>query len=142
MNIPSLDVLTHYASLTKPDTQLPPDVYLLHDSWTLTIFDKFPKAKYHFLVLPRVPFPLNNSSNDDDELDDPNDIAEQTILPRSVTSLHSLLTQTATTEALTVLRRLEQTSLEVVEMVKDEMMKTEGFEWGVQVGFHAVPSMR
>lgn len=27
-------------------------------------------------------------------------------------------------------------------MIKDEMLKTEGFEWGIQVGFHAVPSMR
>lgn len=29
-----------------------------------------------------------------------------------------------------------------MEMIKDEMLKTEGFEWGIQVGFHAVPSMR
>ena len=31
---------------------------------------------------------------------------------------------------------------EVVEMIKDEMMKTEGFTWGVDLGFHAIPSMR
>lgn len=31
---------------------------------------------------------------------------------------------------------------EVVEMIKDEMMKTEGFTWGVDMGFHAIPSMR
>jgi aprataxin len=27
-------------------------------------------------------------------------------------------------------------------MIQDEMMKTEGFVWGVDMGFHAVPSMR
>ena len=31
---------------------------------------------------------------------------------------------------------------EVVEMIRDEMMKTEGFTWGVDLGFHAIPSMR
>ena len=31
---------------------------------------------------------------------------------------------------------------EVEEMIKDEMMKTEGFTWGVHMGFHAIPSMR
>jgi aprataxin len=31
---------------------------------------------------------------------------------------------------------------EVVEMIKDEMMKTEGFIWGVDLGFHAIPSMK
>jgi len=31
---------------------------------------------------------------------------------------------------------------EVVEMIRDEMMKTEGFTWGIDLGFHAEPSMR
>jgi len=31
---------------------------------------------------------------------------------------------------------------EVEDMIKDEMMKTEGFVWGVDVGFHAIPSMK
>jgi aprataxin len=60
----------------------------------------------------------------------------------ALTSLHSLLTQVSGTVALQVLETLRQTSLEVVEMIKDEMLKTEGFEWGIEVGFHAVPSMR
>ncbi|KAJ9108715.1 hypothetical protein QFC21_000035 [Naganishia friedmannii] len=141
MNLPALDVLTHYASLSTPDTQLPPDVYLLHDPWTLTIFDKFPKAKYHFLILPRVP---SSSSSDDagHGNDNQDDESLSAISPRSLISLHSLLTTTTPAEALAVLRHLEETSLEVVDMVKDEMMKTEGFEWTVEVGFHAVPSMR
>jgi aprataxin len=27
-------------------------------------------------------------------------------------------------------------------MIRDEMMKTEGFTWGIDLGFHAIPSMR
>lgn len=27
-------------------------------------------------------------------------------------------------------------------MVRDEMMKADGFVWGVNVGLHAIPSMR
>ncbi|KAJ9125092.1 hypothetical protein QFC22_000045 [Naganishia vaughanmartiniae] len=142
MNLPPLDVLTHYAALSTPDTELPPDVYLLHDRWTLTIFDKFPKAKYHFLVLPRVPFPPADNQDDDVD-DDSNELDRGTaVSSRALTSLQSLLTTTTPAEALNILRRLEQASLEAVEMVKDEMMKTEGFEWGVEVGFHAVPSMK
>jgi hypothetical protein len=38
------------AAHPKPET-LPPDVYLRHDEHTLTIYDGYPKAKYHFLIL-------------------------------------------------------------------------------------------
>lgn len=60
----------------------------------------------------------------------------------SLTSLHALLTTIPFAKALQVLVSLHQASLEVVEMIRDEMLKTEGFEWGIEVGFHAVPSMR
>jgi aprataxin len=40
------------------------------------------------------------------------------------------------------LEELKRTADDCVEMIVDEMRKTEGFEWGVQVGFHAVPSMK
>jgi len=38
------------AAHPRPET-LPPDVYLRHDEHTLTIYDGYPKAKYHFLIL-------------------------------------------------------------------------------------------
>lgn len=60
----------------------------------------------------------------------------------SLTSLHALLATIPSAKALRVLESLHQASLEVVEMIRDEMLKTEGFEWGIEVGFHAVPSMR
>jgi aprataxin len=44
--------------------------------------------------------------------------------------------------ALLVLQQLAEASEEVKEMIRDEMMKTEGFVWDINVGFHAIPSMR
>ncbi|KAJ9104787.1 hypothetical protein QFC19_003928 [Naganishia cerealis] len=132
----ALDSLAHYAALHHPHTHLPPDVYLLHDPHTLTIFDRFPKAKYHFLILPRIPFPVGDEDDDDE------DKAIETVPRNALASLHALLTTASRATALAVLHKLQQASLEVVEMVKDEMGKTDGFEWGIEVGFHAVPSMR
>ena len=47
-----------------PRRELDPDTYLMHDEWTLAIYDKFEKARFHFLVLPRLPFPLPSQSEE------------------------------------------------------------------------------
>ena len=39
-----LDALRGFATSRHPDRELAPDVYLLHDSHTVTVFDKFPKG--------------------------------------------------------------------------------------------------
>ncbi|KDN44945.1 hypothetical protein K437DRAFT_256810 [Tilletiaria anomala UBC 951] len=52
--------LTRYAQ-TKDPSKLPRDVCLTYDDWTIVIFDAYEKAKFHFLVLPRIPFPLSDS---------------------------------------------------------------------------------
>lgn len=49
-------VLRSYATQKDPSRHLPASVHLLSNDDALTIFDKYPKAKYHFLVLPRWPF--------------------------------------------------------------------------------------
>lgn len=41
-----------------------------------------------------------------------------------------------------VLKAMADLGAEVEEMIRDEMVKTEGFAWGINAGFHAVPSMR
>ena len=41
-----------------------------------------------------------------------------------------------------VLDALAETAKEVEEMVRDEMMKTEGLEWAINIGFHSIPSMK
>lgn len=111
-------------------------------------------AKYHFLALPRIPFhlsadagaetskPESRSESDSSATDSQFSISRSAVPSGALTSLHSLITNLPATTALQVLETLRQTSLEVVDMIKDEMLKTEGFEWGIEVGFHAVPSMR
>lgn len=41
-----LDALKGFAKSRHPDRELPSDVYLLHDSQTVTVFDKFPKGMF------------------------------------------------------------------------------------------------
>jgi aprataxin len=60
--------LTRLAKSKDPKKDIPRDELLIHDKWTLAIFDKFPKAKFHFLVLPRIPFPLPQEGEDGYEL--------------------------------------------------------------------------
>ena len=49
-------VLRSYATLADPARNLAPSVHLVSNNHAVTIFDKYPKARYHFLVLPRYPF--------------------------------------------------------------------------------------
>jgi aprataxin len=84
----------------------------------------------------------SRSGSDSSITNSQSSISRPAVPPSALSSLHSLLTTISATTALQVLETLHQTSLEVVEMIKDEMLKTEGFEWGIEVGFHAVPSMR
>ncbi|GAA6024940.1 hypothetical protein JCM11491_000964 [Sporobolomyces phaffii] len=64
-------VLSNYAKLRDPERELAPGVLLEANDETLTIFDGYEKAKYHFLVLQpfstarvfqaRDPFPLREA---------------------------------------------------------------------------------
>jgi aprataxin len=55
-SIPQLKILRAYAKLDDASlvATLPPTVYYSHTRHTLTIFDAYPKALFHFLVLPRL----------------------------------------------------------------------------------------
>jgi aprataxin len=55
-SIPQLKILRAYAKLDDASlvATLPPTVYFSHTRHTLTIFDAYPKALFHFLVLPRL----------------------------------------------------------------------------------------
>ncbi|KAK4686475.1 aprataxin, partial [Tremellales sp. Uapishka_1] len=128
----SLHVLRSHATLPNPKASLPPKVLLLQTPQTIAIFDAFPKAKYHFLVLPRYPFPPHSDPSSKnsicklDELDD----------------LTSLLRKSTRDVREEILRNMMDTAREVEEMIRDEMFKSEGFEWKVDIGFHAIPSMK
>lgn len=56
-SVPQLKILRAYAKLDDASLQaatLPPTVYFSHTRHTLTVFDAYPKALFHFLVLPRL----------------------------------------------------------------------------------------
>ncbi|KAI0006211.1 hypothetical protein BJV74DRAFT_792568 [Russula compacta] len=56
-----LKILRAYAKMDDASitSKLPPTVYFSHTLQTLTVFDAFPKALFHFLVLPRlIPVPV------------------------------------------------------------------------------------
>jgi aprataxin len=119
------NALRDYALVKSPSTQIPSSVLLLDSAECIAIFDAYPKAKYHFLVLPRYPFPNSGGKCSIDHLHDLRSLLDA---PKDVRK-H-------------VIEGMRSMAGEVVEMIKDEMMKTEGFTWGVDMGFHAIPSMR
>ncbi|WVN90296.1 uncharacterized protein L203_105532 [Cryptococcus depauperatus CBS 7841] len=132
MSSQRLLALRHYATLSHPSSNIPASKLLFSNSNTLVIFDAYPKAKYHFLVLPRYPFTPYS---------DPQ--ADQSIVPlEALDDLNSLLLKAGVGQREEVLRVMAETACEVEEMIRDEMLKTEGFEWRIDVGFHAIPSMK
>jgi aprataxin len=128
---PALDALRKYAALAHPSSALPPSTLLLSTPQTIAIFDAFPKAKYHFLVLPRYPFPPQS---------DP-DSRTSLVQLDAFDDLRSLL-KTSPDIREQVIDAMADTAREVEEMIRDEMIKTEGWEWRVDIGFHAIPSMK
>ncbi|KAH8980925.1 HIT-like domain-containing protein [Lactarius hatsudake] len=117
-----LKVLRTYAKLPDSSiTALPPTVYFSHTKQTLTIFDAYPKALFHFLVLPRL--------SDDGERPSPSDL----------TDLRTLLRQRAFAEE--TLRVLAEEAARLRGVIEEEMRARYGFAWEVWAGFHAVPSM-
>ena len=122
---PSLNALRQYATAANPSSSFPASVLLFANASSVVIFDAYPKAKYHFLILPQYPFPASSSKVKLEQLDD----------------LERLL-RTPEDVRNSVLEALSETAKEVEEMVKDEMVKTEGFDWRINIGFHSVPSMK
>ena len=57
-------------------------------------------------------------------------------------TLDSISTLRESPHALEVLRAFKVTSDELVRKIQLEMMKTYGWKWGVNVGFHATESMK
>ena len=128
----ALLALRNYATLPNPSSSIPPSTLILNTPNTMAIFDAYPKAKYHFLILPRYPFPPSS---------DP-DSRTSTVKLEVLDDLRSLLLHSKEGQREDVIRAMADTAREVEEMIRDEMIKTEGFEWKIDVGFHAIPSMK
>ena len=91
----------------------------------MTIFDAYPKATFHFLILPRV---------------------KDKTGPWSAANLISLKkffnsNQASIEEARTLLLRLKEDAETVREMIVEEMRNRYGFVWKLYMGFHAIQSM-
>ncbi|UZJ51017.1 hypothetical protein CBS101457_000337 [Exobasidium rhododendri] len=153
--------LTIFAKTPEPST-LPSNVYLRHDDRTLTIYDGYPKSKFHFLVLPRIPFKLTaddrkaSSSASTSSTPQLSLAGGKLSLGQSVTKsevpashLASLNDLLASPYAALVLSEFEAASKKVALLIKEEMRMTSfkftdgpcGVDWGVRTGFHSVPSM-
>nr|XP_019014889.1 aprataxin [Kwoniella pini CBS 10737]OCF53670.1 aprataxin [Kwoniella pini CBS 10737] len=129
---PSLDALRNYATLPNPQNSLSASTLLLSSKTCLAVFDAYPKAKYHFLVLPRYPFPPQSDPESKESITSLN----------SLNDLKSILLKTTPSAREEILQNMNNMANEVEEMIRDEMLKSEGFEWKVDIGFHAIPSMK
>jgi aprataxin len=163
-----LKTLRTYAKLDDASIaakKLPPTVYFSHTPHTLTIFDAYPKALFHFLILPRLqpasstastPTTLTLNSGDDGDKggrrDSDEDEGEDSALlladsETALTSLRTLLqgdlasSSDAKTRARGTLRVLADEATRLRIEIEREMRARYGFAWPLWIGFHAVPSM-
>ena len=171
-SIPQLKILRAYAKLDDASlaATLPPTVYFSHTRHTLTIFDAYPKALFHFLVLPRLRIATTCSPAEDGrgELERDSDagasvkvvVADRTA---DLTSLRTLLQRAVSASAATAsdksidldsdsdsdarerakgtLSVLSDEATRLQGQIEREMQAHYGFKWPIWIGFHAIPSM-
>jgi aprataxin len=155
-SISQLKILRAYAKLDDASiaaSHLPPTIYFSHTRHTLTIFDAYPKALFHFLVLPRLrrlSTPVAQDSDGDDGGRELN--VKLTESTEDLTSLRTLLQRAAAASSAaadTDVRARAEGTLDVLAdeagrlqgEIEREMRRHYGFTWPIWVGFHAVPSM-
>ena len=152
-SIPQLQILRAYAKLNDASltSTLPPTVYFSHTCRTLTIFDAYPKALFHFLVLPRLTGRKGRTPGDDGERESSSSVpvADST---EDLTNLRTLL-QHADTDTKTdldvrararvkgTLSLLSDEATRLQSQIEGEMQAHYGFKWPIWIGFHAIPSM-
>ena len=117
----NLTILRTYAARMDP-AEIPPTIRLCHTEDSVTVFDRWPKGRFHFLLLPRAR-------------------PEAGLHERHLRDLHAILSGLPREDARALLLRCRADAQEVLAHIRAEMVRAEGFAWGVQVGFHAVPSL-
>ena len=116
-------ILQKYAKMFESSpSSLPPTLLLVNTATSLALFDKYPKAIYHFLVLPRI-------------------LAGSEFTAEDLTNLQILLGKGKKPAVKALLEGLKKDAEMVKEMVEKEMIKKHGYKWDVWIGFHAVPSL-
>ncbi|KAF9480107.1 hypothetical protein BDN70DRAFT_877992 [Pholiota conissans] len=114
-----LTILRSYAK-AAPES-LPLSIRFQYSEKTTTVFDRYNKSIFHFLILPRI---LPGA-----ELD-----------PAALENLRSLL-KADKNKAKRVIDSLAEEANKVKEKIEEEMIKVYGFKWDIWTGFHAQPSM-
>ncbi|GAC93538.1 hypothetical protein PHSY_001103 [Pseudozyma hubeiensis SY62] len=142
--------LVRIASAKDPTTLPTDDRVLFYDDLTITIYDKFAKAQYHFLVLPRIPFrPSLSASASIPQQGAPTLSASNGKLNFGATSsnnvpashMKSISSVLASPYAGQVLEALRTASERVVQHIRDDMKQNYDVAWDVERAFHSVPSM-
>lgn len=166
-SIPQLKILRAYAKLKDASLStggtLPPTVYFSHTRHTLTIFDAYPKALFHFLVLPRLSLGLRTAAAaatssrlgtpalEDDHGDGDSEVVVVADRTEDLTSLRTLLLlqraadpdarARARARAIGTLSVLSDEATRLQSQIEREMQTHYGFKWPIWIGFHAIPSM-
>jgi aprataxin len=166
-SIPQLRVLRTYAKLDDASlvATLPPTVYYSHTRHTLTIFDAYPKALFHFLVLPRLGISTSRPPRTPGEDDGDSEVKVAADNTADLTNLRTLLrrplqraaatSDTAVTDtdadadidpdarerAKGTLSVLSDEATRLQGQIEREMYTHYGFKWPIWIGFHAIPSM-
>ncbi|SPO25413.1 uncharacterized protein UTRI_03170_B [Ustilago trichophora] len=142
--------LVRIASAKDPATLPTDDKVLFYDDHTITIYDKFAKAKYHFLVLPRIPFKATSSQASVRSAESaPTLVTTNGKLNFGATSsntvpashMNSISTLLASPYAAQVLQALRRSSDRVLEHIRNDMKELYGVVWDIERAFHSVPSM-
>lgn len=139
--------LVRIASAKDPAALPTTDSVLFFDDRTITIYDKFAKACYHFLVLPRIPFRLSttsSSSSSASTLSASNgklnfgSTTSNSVPASHMKSISSLLASPYSAE---VLDAVHKASDRVLDHIRSDMLEKYGTTWEIERAFHAVPSM-
>lgn len=141
--------LVRIASAKDPARLPSDDRVLFFDERTITIYDKFAKAQYHFLILPRIPFKASALSSSKPQQATPSLSASNGKLNFGATSsntvpashMKSISTLLASPYASEVLAAVHKASNDVVQHIRNDMQKHYGATWNIERAFHAVPSM-
>ena len=117
-----------------PET-FPPNIYVSHTEHTITIFDAYPKADYHFLVIPRVLTPASSKNGDK--------LGSSLMTLDNLMSLKSFFQAPGVgrKEAQALLLQLKKDAEALRAEIEEDMRLRRGCVSELFFGFHAVPSM-
>lgn len=133
--------LVRIASAKDPTALPTTDRILFYDDRTITIYDGFAKAKYHFLVLPRIPFKLSASAANIKAQQSAPTLAaangklnfgasSSNVVPKS--HMSSISTMLASPYAAEVLEAVHEASDKVLEYIRTDMKEQYGVTWDLK----------